>query len=126
MRISDGSSDVCSSDLVRDLEATLAELGGILGLSPEQLALIREEVAEKEGYQPIQIAQDLDWHQFAAINVRLTELAGVQPIRGYARVYPTGPAVAHLLGVVGAAPAEPDREAGSPPVDFPGYKVRQN
>src|SRR3546814_4045352 len=66
----------------------------------EQLALIREEVAEKEGYQPIQIAQDLDWNQFAAINVRLTELAGVQPIRGYARVYPTGPAVAHLLGYV--------------------------
>src|SRR3546814_18599055 len=34
---------------VRDLEATLAELGGILGLSPEKLALIREEVAGQEG-----------------------------------------------------------------------------
>src|SRR3546814_13835246 len=45
---------------VRDLEATLAELGGILGLSPEQLALIREEVGETEGYQPIQIAKELE------------------------------------------------------------------
>lgn len=108
---------------VRDLEATLAELGGILGLSPEQLALIREEVAEKEGYQPIQIAQDLDWNQFAAINVRLTELAGVQPIRGYARVYPTGPAVAHLLGYVGAARAEQYQETRDPLLIFPGFKV---
>src|SRR3546814_4644972 len=32
---------------VRDLEATLAELGGILGLSPEQLALIRERSEEQ-------------------------------------------------------------------------------
>src|SRR3546814_9331858 len=86
MRISDWSSDVCSSDL-------------------------------------IQIAQDLDWNQFAAINVRLTELAGVQPIRGYARVYPTGPAVAHLLGYVGAARAEQYQETRDPLLIFPGFKV---
>lgn len=108
---------------VRDLPGALKELAEILDLTPEQLAQIRDETREKAGFQPIQIAHDLDWNQFAAINVRLTELAGVQPIRGYARVYPDGPAVAHLLGYVGAARAEQYRETRDPLLIFPGFKI---
>src|SRR3546814_13256232 len=103
MRISDWSSDVCSSDLqTHDIPATIAELAKLLDLSADEVARINEDAAVKAGFQPLQIAHDLDWSQFAAINVRLTDFPGIQPNRGYARVYPDGPAVAHLLGHVGA------------------------
>src|SRR3546814_18622947 len=72
--------------------------------------------AVKAGVQPLQIAHDLDWSQFAAINGRLTDFPGIQPIRGYARVYPDGPAVAHLLGYVGAARAEQYQETKDPQI----------
>src|SRR3546814_10031673 len=48
---------------------------------------------------------------------------GIQPIRGYARVYPDGPAVAHLLGYVGAARAEQYQESKDPLLIFPGFKI---
>ena len=37
--------------------------------------------------------------------------------------YPTGPAVAHLLGYVGAARAEQYQETRDPLLIFPGFKV---
>src|SRR3546814_18929782 len=87
------------------------------------MALIREDETSREGDQLIHVSLDLNWNRFAAITVRLTELAGVQPIRCYARVYPTGPAVAHLLGYVGAARAEQYQETRDPLLIFPGFKV---
>lgn len=107
----------------RDMEGTIRRLAALLQLPPEELARINEEAADKAGFQPIMIAHDLDWNQFAAINVRLTDFPGVQPVRGYARVYPEGPAVAHLLGYVGAARAEQYRETRNPLLIFPGFKI---
>ncbi len=107
----------------RDIPGTIARLAKLLDLPPDELARIQEEAKEKAGFQPIQIAHDLDWNQFAAINVRLTDLPGIQPIRGYARVYPEGPAIAHLLGYVGAARAEQYQESKDPLLIFPGFKI---
>lgn len=110
-------------ELVRDMPGTIARVAKLLDLPPDEIARIEEEMGQKAGFQPIMVAHDLDWNQFAAINVRLTDLPGVQPIRGYARVYPEGPAVAHLLGYVGAARAEQYRETRDPLLIFPGFKL---
>ncbi len=40
------------------------------------------------------------------MTVRLPELPGVAPLRSFARFYPAGPAVAHLVGYVGDAQPE--------------------
>jgi len=107
----------------RDVPGTIRALAELLKIPPDDLARIEEEAKAKAGFQPIQIAHDLDWDQFAAINVRLTDFPGVVPVRGYARIYPTGPAVAHLLGYVGAATADQYRETKNPLLIFPGFKV---
>ncbi|WP_310530607.1 penicillin-binding protein 2, partial [Novosphingobium sp.] len=56
--------------------------------------------------------------------VRLPEMAGVQPMRGFSRFYPAGPAVAHLVGYVGGANAkEYEAEDKNPLLVTPGFKI---
>lgn len=91
---------------IADIDATLAALADIIWLPPARLAEIRKQIASQPRYLPVEIARDLSWDKFAALNVRLPDLAGVQPVRGFTRLYPDGPRVGHLLGYVG----KPTRE----------------
>lgn len=108
---------------VDDLEGTLAQIARVIPLTPEDLARIRADVKRLPGYMPVEVAKNMAWEQFAAVNVRLPELAGVQPIRGFARYYPDGPAVGHLLGYVGAPTREQFLETKDPLYVFPGFRL---
>src|SRR3546814_8125144 len=103
MRISDWSSDVCSSDLK---EATIASLANLLSLDPDEVDRVKADLEKAAGFQPVQVADKLDYAQYAAVSVRLPELPGVAPARGFSRYYPAGAAVGHLIGYVGIASAE--------------------
>jgi penicillin-binding protein 2 len=94
-----------------------------LSLPPEQIARIQTDLKRAAGFQPVQVAENLDWDRFAAIQVRLPELPGVAPTRGYSRSYPAGPAVAHLTGYVGAASAEQYQKTKNPLYITPGFKI---
>ena len=73
---------------------------------------------------PIEVASGLDYEQFAALSVRLPDLQGVVPQRGFSRYYPTGSSVGHLIGYVGPANAEEYDEADrNPLLVTPGYKI---
>ena len=95
----------------------------ILSLPPEQIARIETDIKRAAGFQPVQVAENLDWDRFAAVQVRLTELPGVAPTRGYSRSYPAGQAVAHLTGYVGAASAEQYKESKDALLITPGFKI---
>ena len=95
-------------DRLEDDERVIALLAQILKLPPEEIARLRLDLDRAPGFQPVQVAEQLDWERFAAVSVRLPELPGVQPTRGFARNYPLGAAVAHLTGYVGAPTAEPE------------------
>ncbi len=110
-------------DRLRDEEAVLARLATILSLTPEDVERIRLDLKHAAGFQPVQVADNLDWERFAAINVRLPELPGVAPTQGFARYYPAGAAVAHLTGYVGAASAEQYKAAKDPLLVTPGFKI---
>ena len=110
-------------DRLRDEEAVLARLAKILSLTPEDVERIRLDLKHAAGFQPVQVADNLDWERFAAINVRLPELPGVAPTQGFARYYPAGAAVAHLTGYVGAASAEQYKAAKDPLLVTPGFKI---
>ena len=92
-------------DRLEDKPRVLATLQRILKLTPDELARVEAELARSAGFQPVQVAENLDWERFAAVSVRLPELPGVAPARGFSRHYPLGAAVAHLSGYVGAANA---------------------
>ncbi len=110
-------------DRVRDKDGTVTRLQQLLTLGEQDVARIRNELKTAPGFQPVEVSQSLTQEQYDAINVRLPELPGVAPARGFTRFYPTGAAVAHLVGYVGAATAEQYKETKDPILITPGFKV---
>lgn len=104
-------------------EATIDRLASLLSLEPDRIADIKTEIASARGFQPIEVASRLDYEQFAALSVRLPDLQGVVPQRGFSRFYPTGPSVGHLIGYVGPASAEEYEKDRNPLLITPGYKI---
>ena len=110
-------------DRLEDRDRVLTTLGRLLALTPEQIARIGIDLDNAAGFQPVQVADKLDWERFAAINVHLPELPGVAPSQTFARHYPAGAAVAHLTGYVGAATAEQYKATHEPLLVIPGFKL---
>jgi penicillin-binding protein 2 len=110
-------------DRLVDTDATIAELQRLLGLKPEDIERIREELGKAAGYQPVPVAENLDYERFAAVSVRLPELPGVAPLSGNARYYPTGAAVGQLIGYVGSANAKDYEKTHDPLLITPGFKI---
>ena len=100
------------ADRMVDKDRTVAELGKLLQLTAIELQDLKDRLDKAHGFQPVEAASGLDWERFAAVSVRLPDLPGVVPQRGFSRLYPTGPSVGHLVGYVGAASAEVWEGAG--------------
>lgn len=110
-------------DRMEDGARVLGELQQLLALTAEDMARIQTDLKRAGNFTPVQVAENLDWERFAAVSVRLPELPGVQPTRGFSRSYPPGAAVAHLTGYVGAATAEQFKETRDPLMVTPGFKL---
>lgn len=120
---SDFRIDIIPEQLEHPTE-TLRLLAQLLHLGPDEVDRIIEELKTARGYQPVQVAENVPYDQYAAITVRLPEMPGVQAQRGFSRFYPTGPAVGHLIGYVGAANAkEYEAENRNPLLVTPGFKI---
>ena len=120
---SDFRVDIIPEQLERPVE-TLRLLASLLELDPDEVDRIIAELKAAKGYQPVQVAENVPYEKYAAVTVRLPELPGVQPQRGFSRFYPAGPAVGHLVGYVGAASAaEYEAEDKNPLLVTPGFKI---
>ena len=108
---------------IDNLDRTIRILGDILALDTVRLRDLRDKIDKSRGYQPIEVAAGLTYEQFASLSVRLPELPGVLPQRGYSRFYPTGPSVGHLIGYVGPASADEYEANPSPLLLTPGFKL---
>ncbi len=104
-------------------DATIALIGSLLGLEAARIADIKADVAEARRFQPVEVASGLTYEQYAALSVRLPDLSGVVPQRGFSRFYPTGPTVGHLVGYVGPASPEEYEQDRNPLLITPGYKI---
>lgn len=108
---------------LQDPDREVTELARLLKFTPVELQDLRDKIGKAAGFQPVPVADGLDYDTFAAVSVRLPELAGVVPQRGYSRYYPTGPAVGHLIGFVGAASREEYEKEPIPLLVTPGFKL---
>lgn len=106
-----------------DRKDTIDRLVALLGLEKDRARDLHKKTEESRGYAPIEVASGLSYDQFAAVSLRLPDLRGVVPQRGYSRYYPTGPSVGHLIGYVGAASAEEYEKDRNPLLITPGYKT---
>jgi penicillin-binding protein 2 len=104
-------------------EQTIAELGEVLELSPTEIRDLKDKIDKAHGFAPVEVASRVDWDKFAAISVRLPDMPGVVPQRGFSRFYPTGPAVGHLIGYVGTVSAEEYEKEKNPLLITPGFKI---
>jgi penicillin-binding protein 2 len=110
-------------DRLTDKAKTLAELQVILNLPPDEMQRINTDIEKSSGFQPVQVADDLDWERFAAVSIRAPQLPGVAPAQSYTRYYPDGAAVGHLVGYVGSASAKDYEKERNPLLVQPGFKI---
>jgi penicillin-binding protein 2 len=110
-------------DQLENPEPTLRKLSQLLDLSPDDVDRILRDLKQARGYQPIEVAENVPFDKYAAVTVRLPELPGVNPMRGFSRFYPDGPAVAHLVGYVGTASAADYEKERNPLLITPGFKI---
>lgn len=110
-------------DRLVDPAGTIDILGNLLALDQTAVQDLKDKIGDSRGFQPVEVASRLDFAQFAAVSVRLPDLPGVVPQRGFSRFYPTGPAVGHLIGYVGPASAEEYELDRNPLLITPGYKI---
>ena len=110
-------------DRLEDADGVLKQLAELLGLSADETDRLRSDLAQALDHQPVRVASDVEWDQYAAVNVRLPDLPGVSPMRGFSRHYPAGAATAHLLGYVGAPSREEYEKTGDPLLMVPGMQV---
>ena len=96
----------------------------LLQLDGDTMERINRDLKAASGFQPVAVAEDMTEAEYASILVRLPDLPGIAPQRGFARNYPTGAAVGHLIGYVGTPNAE-EYQAGprDPLYITPGYKI---
>lgn len=111
-------------DRLHKKEMVLGQLKTLLRLDGDAMERIERDLNAASGFQPVAVAEDLSEADYASILVRLPDLPGVAPQRGFARNYPTGAAVGHLIGYVGAPTAEEYQAANKDPLYItPGFRV---
>jgi penicillin-binding protein 2 len=102
----------------------IAELQKLMNLPPDEVERITRELSQSRGFQPVSVADNVSYEQYAAITVRLPDLPGVAASRGFTRFYPGGSTVGQLVGYVGAASAaEYEKENKNPLLLIPGVKI---
>ncbi len=110
-------------DRVKDVQGTVETLGDLLRFSDAEKQDLRDKLNGAAGFSAVQVASGIEYEEFAAVSVRLPELPGVVPQRGYSRYYPTGPSVGHLIGYVGTASREEYELEPVPLLVTPGFKL---
>lgn len=110
-------------DQLRSPDAVLGQLRQLLTLTADDLDRIRSDLKAARGYQPVPVAENIDYEHFAAVSVHQPSLPGVAPASGYGRYYPGGAAVAHLVGYVGPASAADYDKTKDPLLITPGFKI---
>ncbi|MFN7176311.1 MAG: hypothetical protein ACK4MX_05415, partial [Thermaurantiacus sp.] len=109
--------------LAGDLEAALDRVSAIVPLDAEDRERIREEAAGLPPSAALTLASDIGWDAFAAVNLELSDMAGLQPARSYVRHYPDGEAFGHLIGYVGPPTPEQYRAERNPLFLLPGFRL---
>ncbi len=108
---------------LHDPEHTVNLLGELLDFTEVEKVDLMERLQNSRGFAAVAVASGLSFDKFAAVSVRLPELPGVVPQRGFSRYYPTAASVGHLIGYVGAPSREEYELEPQPLLLTPGFKM---
>lgn len=115
---------VLSPEEAGDLERALDAVARWVPIDAEARARVLREAARRRPFASVLVSEHLSWPQVAAVEVNAPELPGVSIEVRRTRDYPHGPALAHVLGYVGAATEEEAED--DPLLRLPGFPVGKN
>ena len=115
---------VIVSEQASNVARTLDRLSDVLALEPRDIERVMKDIHHQRGFMPVTVRDNLNWEQVTAVEVHLPDLPGIQTEVAQVRDYPFGPALAHVIGYVGAV--SPGDHSGEPLLDLPGFRIGKN
>ena len=113
-----------TAEQTADVAATLDTFGRIVPLADHERARIDRELRRRRRFIPVVVREFLTWEEMARIEVNAPDLPGIFVDVGTTRLYPQGPALAHVVGYV-APPSEGDM-GEDPMLALPGIRIGRN
>ncbi len=108
---------------VSNVEEALNLLAEIVELSDYRRRRALREAARNRPFVPITVKENLDWDEFARVNVNLPDLPGIVPDVGQTRFYPEGEHLAHIVGHVGRVTEEEQLGDRDPLLRLPDFRI---
>ena len=110
-----------TAELTTDLDHTLDNFARVVSLPDHERARIERELRRRRRFIPVIVREFLTWEDMARIEVNAPELPGIYVDVGTTRLYPQGPALAHVVGYV--APPNENDVGDDPMLALPGIRV---
>jgi penicillin-binding protein 2 len=86
-----------------DLNATLAEVGKLIEITPGQLRRFRRLLSESHEFETVPLKSKLTDEEVAVLAANRYRLPGVEVRARLFRNYQAGPGMAHVVGFIGAS-----------------------
>ncbi len=106
------------------VEHVLDKLAQVIELDDSRRARVLRAVRRQAPFVPVTVTDNLNWRDFAQVNMFSPDLPGTQAEVGDTRFYPFGTDLAHVLGYV-AAVSEDDLD-DDPLLRLPGFRIGKN
>ena len=113
-----------TAEMTTNVDGTLDTFTRIVGLPDHERARIERELRRRRRFIPVIVREFLTWEEMARIEVNAPDLPGILVDVGFTRLYPQGPALAHVVGYV-APPNEQDM-GDDPMMALPGFRIGRN
>jgi len=113
-----------TAEQAEDVDGTLDSFARVVPLADHERARIDRELRRRRRFIPLVVREFLTWEEMARIEVNAPDLPGVFVDVGTSRLYPEGPALAHVVGYV-APPSEADM-GDDPMLALPGIRIGRN
>lgn len=113
-----------TAELTTNVDSTLDSFARIVPLPEHERARIERELRRRKRFIPIIVREFLTWEEMARIEVNAPDLPGILVDVGFTRLYPQGPALAHVVGYV--APPNENDLGEEPMLALPGIRIGRN
>ena len=113
-----------TAEMTTNVDGTLDTFARIVPLADHERARIERELRKRRRFIPVIVREFLTWEEMARIEVNAPDLPGILVDVGFTRLYPQGPALAHVVGYV-APPNEADVGEDAT-LALPGIRIGRN
>ena len=110
-----------TAELTTDVDRTLDSFARVVPLPDHERARIERELRRRRRFIPLIVREFLTWEDMARIEVNAPDLPGIYVDVGTTRLYPEGPALAHVVGYV--APPNENDVGDDPMLALPGIRI---